>query len=171
MNDDVENGRNRSSKTRKLNYAKSQIENEISNRDRREPGGSSQVLGLQCPSVFLALLLHTRPTMTLVCAHAFSRGCATIGLGTGCHPVFFFYFPCHLLSSPFCSLSLLVVTQIRGHMAGSSPPPTHYGACLAFFIARRFQLFLPSSTRVEFIHIQVTIKTNLLAELKHQAPN
>ena len=137
MNDDVENGRNRSSKTRKLNYAKSQIENEISNRDRREPGGSSQVLGLQCPSVFLALLLHTRPTMTLVCAHAFSRGCATIGLGTGCHPVFFFYFPCHLLSSPFCSLSLLVVTQIRGHMAGSSPPsPLWFVPCI--FVALFF---------------------------------
>ena len=28
-------------------------------------------------------------------------------------------------------------------------PPTHYDSCLAFFIARRFQLFLPSSTRVE----------------------
>ena len=27
--------------------------------------------------------------------------------------------------------------------------PTHYGSCLAFFVARRFQLFLPSSTRVE----------------------
>ena len=27
------------------------------------------------------------------------------------------------LSSPFYSLSLLVVTQIRGHIAGSSPPP------------------------------------------------
>ena len=30
--------------------------------------------------------------------------------------------PSHLLSSPFYSLSLLVVTQIRGHIAGSSPP-------------------------------------------------
>ena len=28
-------------------------------------------------------------------------------------------------------------------------PPTHYGSCLACFIARRFQLFLTSSTRVE----------------------
>ena len=32
------------------------------------------------------------------------------------------YFPSHLLSSPFCSLSLLIVTQIRGHIAGSFPP-------------------------------------------------
>ena len=31
-------------------------------------------------------------------------------------------FPSHLLSSPFYSLSLLVETQIRGHMARSSPP-------------------------------------------------
>ena len=30
--------------------------------------------------------------------------------------------PSHLLSSPFFFLSLLVVTQIRGHLAGSSPP-------------------------------------------------
>ena len=35
--------------------------------------------------------------------------------------LFFFFLPSHLLSSPFCSLSLLVVTQIRGHIAGSSP--------------------------------------------------
>ena len=33
-----------------------------------------------------------------------------------------FFSPCHLLSSPFYSLSLLAVTQIRGHIAGSSPP-------------------------------------------------
>ena len=32
------------------------------------------------------------------------------------------FFPSHLLSSLFFSLSLLVVTQIRGHIAGSSPP-------------------------------------------------
>ena len=55
-----------------------------------------------------------------------------------------------LLSSPFYSLSLLliVVTQIRSHIAGSSPPsPVRFVPCI--FIARRFQLFLPSSTRVE----------------------
>ena len=50
------------------------------------------------------------------------------------------FFPSHLSWLPFCSLSLLVVTQIRGHVAGFSPPPTHYGSCLAFFFARRFQL-------------------------------
>ena len=33
-----------------------------------------------------------------------------------------FIFPSHLLSSPFYYLSLLVVTQIRGHIAGSFPP-------------------------------------------------
>ena len=32
------------------------------------------------------------------------------------------FFPSHLLSSPFCSLSHLVVTQVRGLIAGSSPP-------------------------------------------------
>ena len=34
----------------------------------------------------------------------------------------FFFVSSHLLCSPFCSLSLLVVTQIRGNIAGSSPP-------------------------------------------------
>ena len=37
---------------------------------------------------------------------------------------FLFFFPSYLLSSRFCSLFLLVVTQIRGHMTGSSPLPT-----------------------------------------------
>ena len=37
----------------------------------------------------------------------------------------------------------------RGSHSRLFSPPTHYGSCLAFFIARRFQLFLPSSTRVE----------------------
>ena len=42
--------------------------------------------------------------------------------------LFSFFFPSHLLSSPFYSLSLLVVTQIRGPIAGSSPPlPTTVG--------------------------------------------
>ena len=33
----------------------------------------------------------------------------------------FFFFSSHSLSSPFHYLSLLVATQIRGHIAGSSP--------------------------------------------------
>ena len=64
-----------------------------------------------------------------------------------------FVFP----SIPFVILAILspslaVVTQIRGHRAGSLPPsPLRYVP--VFFIARRTQLFfLPSSTRVE--HIQ-----------------
>ena len=32
------------------------------------------------------------------------------------------FFPSHSVCSPFYSPSLLVVTQIRGHIAGSSPP-------------------------------------------------
>ena len=59
-------------------------------------------------------------------------------------------YPSYLLSSPFYSLS-----PSRNSDPGSHSrlffPPTHYGSCLAFFfIARRFQLFLPSSTRVEW---------------------
>ena len=40
---------------------------------------------------------------------------------------FFLFFPSHLLSSHFCLSSSIVVTQIRGHKAGSSPPsPLRY---------------------------------------------
>ena len=54
--------------------------------------------------------------------------------------LFSFFFPSHLLSSPFYSLSPLVVTQIRGHIAGSFPPSLlRFVPCN--FIARRFQLF------------------------------
>ena len=60
-----------------------------------------------------------------------------------------FFFPSHVLSSPFFPLSLLVVTQIRGHIdiAGSSlPSPQRFVPCI--IIAARLQLFLPSSTRI-----------------------
>ena len=40
---------------------------------------------------------------------------------SGSFRFFFSFFPSHSLSSPFYSLSLLVVTQIRGHIAGSFP--------------------------------------------------
>ena len=45
-----------------------------------------------------------------------------------------FFSPCHLLSSPFYSLSLLAVTQIRGHIAGSSPPsnPLRFVPCICY---------------------------------------
>ena len=62
---------------------------------------------------------------------------------------FLFFFSSHLLSSPFFSLPPVVVaTQIRGHIAGSSPPsPLRFMPCI--FVARRLQPFLPLSTRVE----------------------
>ena len=57
-------------------------------------------------------------------------------------------FPFHVLYSPFLSCSLLAVTQIRGHIVGSSPPsPLLYMPCI--FIARRVRQLLPSSIRVE----------------------
>ena len=34
----------------------------------------------------------------------------------------FFFLPSHLLFAPFLSLSIPVVTQLRGHIAGPSPP-------------------------------------------------
>ena len=59
--------------------------------------------------------------------------------------MFFSYSICYLRPS---FLSLLVVTQIRGHKTGPFPPsPLRFVPCI--FIAGRFQIFLPSSTRVE----------------------
>ena len=50
---------------------------------------------------------------------------------------FFSFFSSHLLSSPFFSPSRLVVTQIRGHLAGSSPP----SPLLAFLSREDFNPF------------------------------
>ena len=56
-----------------------------------------------------------------------------------------------LSSSPFYSLSLPVVTQIRGHISGSSSPlPTTVRAL--HFISRRFQLSLVDSRRIVLSH-------------------
>ena len=73
---------------------------------------------------------------------------------TGPLTLFFFFFlffhPIYYVRPSI--LSLLVVTQIRGHITGSSPPlPTAVRDLHTwyFVFARRFQLFLPSSTRVE----------------------
>ena len=61
---------------------------------------------------------------------------------------FSFFKPSHLLSSPFLSCSVLVVTQIRSHIVSSFPPSSpRYVPCV--FIAKRIKHFLPSSTRVE----------------------
>ena len=73
------------------------------------------------------------------------------------HTSKYIYFSSHFLSLPFGSLSLLVVLFSLLPSRISDPgshsrlffPPAPYGSGLAFFIARRFQLFLPSSTRVE----------------------
>ena len=65
-----------------------------------------------------------------------------------CYTSLFVFYPISYLRPSFYSLSLLVVTQIRGHIAGSSPPsPLRFVPRI--FIAKIFQLFLPSSTRVE----------------------
>ena len=56
---------------------------------------------------------------------------------------FLFFFPSHLLSSPFYHLSLLVVTQIRGHVAGSSPPVPTTVRALHLLSREDFSSFLP----------------------------
>ena len=57
-------------------------------------------------------------------------------------------------SIPFIILALLFslppsCNSDPGSHSRLFSPPTHYGSCLAFFFARRFHLFLPSSIRVE----------------------
>ena len=76
-------------------------------------------------------------------AHAYgsSVGQTVAGSTQSVVPGAFFFRP-HVLSSPFFSLSLLVVSQILGHIAGSSPPP-HYGSCLAFLSREDFSPFFP----------------------------
>ena len=71
-----------------------------------------------------------------------------------CLVPFFSFSPSHLLSTPFFSLSLLVITQIRGHMAGSSPPsPLWFVPCI--FVAPFFlvDLRLPTHARRRSRHL------------------
>ena len=56
---------------------------------------------------------------------------------------FLLVFSSHLLSSAFYSLSLLVVTQIRGHIAGSSPPLPTTVRALHFLSREDFSSFFP----------------------------
>ena len=60
-----------------------------------------------------------------------------------------FCFPSHLQQYCICRtvlsllLLIIVVTQIRGRIAGSFPPPTHYGSCIAFLSREDFSSFFP----------------------------
>ena len=64
-----------------------------------------------------------------------------------------FFFPSHLLSSPFYYLSRLVVTQIRGHIAGSSPPLTTTVRALHFYREKISALSsLVNSRRIVLTH-------------------
>ena len=64
---------------------------------------------------------------------------------------FFSFFSIPFISSIFALLFYLPPSHnsAPGSHSRLLCPPTHYGSCLAFHIARRFQLFLPSSPRVE----------------------
>ena len=64
-----------------------------------------------------------------------------------------FFHPIYYLRPSF--LSLLVVPQIRGHIAGSSPPCTHYGSCLAFLSREDFSSSLVDSRRSVPTHATV----------------
>ena len=56
-------------------------------------------------------------------------------------------------------LSLLVVTQIRGHIEGRLfPPPPYYGSCLTFLSREDFSSSLVDSRRIvynTYIHIHI----------------
>ena len=70
-----------------------------------------------------------------------------------CVCVFPVHFPIYYLRSSFFSLSLLVVTQIRGHIAGSSPPIPTAVRALRFYRERISALFsLVDSRRTVLTH-------------------
>ena len=86
------------------------------------------------------------------------------------YPLFFllFFVPCHLLSSPFCSLSLLVVTRIRDHIAGSSPLPTtllvfHFYRCAKGFSADSAASSLADSGRIGFMPLVLEKYSSLIS--------
>ena len=65
-----------------------------------------------------------------------------------CVFVFVFFSIPFVIFALLFSLSLLVITQTWGHVAGSSPSsPQRFGPRI--FIARRLEPVLPSSTRIE----------------------
>ena len=93
----------------------------------------------QCPCSFIQYKL---------CGHKTTTQCTTSSLQQY-HHVYYNYIYSRLLSWPFFSLSLLVVTQIRCHIAHSRlfpPLPTRVGA-LHFY--RQKISALPSSTRAQ----------------------
>ena len=110
-------------------------------------------MSLLCISIFVLLLRENCGRMTSWAAYLRSNvwmGAQSKDIIAETAEGFFrFVFSSH---SPFVVLLVLplqVVTQIRGHIVGSSPPsPLRYVPCM--FIARRIQHFLSSSIRVEF---------------------
>lgn len=66
--------------------------------------------------------------------------------------VIFYFFSCFLFAL-IMSLppTAVAVTQIRGHMEGSPPPPLSTTLRALICIARILQTFLPSSTRVQVV--------------------
>ena len=82
----------------------------------------------------------------------------------------FFSPPSHLLSSPFFSLSLLVVTQIRGHMAGSSPPLPTTVRALHFYREKISALSsLVESRRIVLIHARRSQQLILFKQKKSRS--
>ena len=80
--------------------------------------------------------------------------CRTTGDAAYFFLILFFLIHIPFIILGFLSRSLSVVTQIRGHIAGSFLPPPHHGTCLHFYrennsafsylIDSRLELFLPT---------------------------
>ena len=78
---------------------------------------------------YVASMSMSMPDLALLVASEFFLPCIYGNTVT----FFPSFFPAHSLSSRFFFLSLLVVTQIRGHLAGSSSPLTTTVRALHFF--------------------------------------
>ena len=99
---------------------------------------------VSCSSMSSLLLYKYKHTNTKQRTSTYERGIVY---------TFFFFFFSFFFSIPFIIFALLFsLPPSRNSDPGSHSrlfsTPTRYGSCLGFFIARRFQLFLPSSTRV-----------------------
>ena len=121
-------------------------------RPTHEEGAHSlNLAGSSCERGGVACLLKTRH-YRMTARYSLPNGVCCI-LEHMTRKLFFsaYHTPCHLLYSPFFSLSFLVKTQIRGHTAGS-PPPCPLQTCLGRHFYRQKEstpYFLAYSGRVK----------------------
>ena len=76
-----------------------------------------------------------------------------------------FFYPIYYLHLSIFSLT--VVTQIPGHMAGSSTPPTHYGSWLAFLSRADLSSFFPRLVMYQYIFCTISFSQFLLFKINN----